>query len=334
MLKPTNRLTNSINTQIASFVQRFHHIIVINKIAMSSALRQTTKPFAFGISKIMNRFKYLVDIFMVCVPFNCHHLMVVDIFAPDLVTKLFVCGILKRARCRICVDFSSLSSGFNVFGGSGYTICSGSYDKTIRMWDMETTKALTVIKGHNNFVMSIKCGSNINNCERTLLSGSDDKTVRLWDTRSGQEIQIFKGHQSEVWCVEYLPSADNTELGNGSTIVCSGSCDNTIRFWDIRTGTELHMIRGDDKNDCGIRFIKFLSLNKDKNNRNSKHFFCHFKMFFFDFEKSKYESETCFDIFFINKKKGYFLLYLHLKYPFVEVNSLLDNYNSNIFIEE
>ncbi|ETO35457.1 hypothetical protein RFI_01607, partial [Reticulomyxa filosa] len=33
-----------------------------------------------------------------------------------------------------------------VIGGNGYTICSGSWDNTIRIWDIETTKQLNVFK--------------------------------------------------------------------------------------------------------------------------------------------------------------------------------------------
>ncbi|ETN98498.1 WD-40 repeat protein, partial [Reticulomyxa filosa] len=46
-----------------------------------------------------------------------------------------------------CVDISPLQSNANnkmnnigVIGGNGYKICSGSLDKTIRIWDIETTK--------------------------------------------------------------------------------------------------------------------------------------------------------------------------------------------------
>ncbi|ETO35115.1 WD-40 repeat protein, partial [Reticulomyxa filosa] len=57
-----------------------------------------------------------------------------------------------------CVDISLLQSSNNnkndnsigVIGGNGYTICSGSYDKTIRIWDVETTRQLIAFKGHKN----------------------------------------------------------------------------------------------------------------------------------------------------------------------------------------
>ncbi|ETO08155.1 WD-40 repeat protein [Reticulomyxa filosa] len=175
-----------------------------------------------------------------------------------------------------CVNISPLQSNNNndnksnmigVIGGNGYTICSGSCDKTIRIWDIETTKQLNVFNGHTEYVMSVKYGSN--ELVNTILSGSNDTSVCLWDIRSGQQIQEFNGHTMPVKVVEYSPFVvNNTEAGGSSNIVCSGSEDNTIRFWDVRSNKkELYTINGDNKRDCGISCFKFLQFKK-KNRSN------------------------------------------------------------------
>ncbi|ETO00030.1 hypothetical protein RFI_37429, partial [Reticulomyxa filosa] len=112
-----------------------------------------------------------------------------------------------------CVDISPLQSNnknnnFGVICGNGYTICSGSCDNTIRVWDIETTKQLIVFKEHEHWISSVKYGLNeLKNigCANTILSGSYDNSVRLWDIRSRKQIQIFNGHTDYVTCVEYLP---------------------------------------------------------------------------------------------------------------------------------
>ncbi|ETO36639.1 hypothetical protein RFI_00423, partial [Reticulomyxa filosa] len=113
----------------------------------------------------------------------------------------------------LCVDISPLQSSnkdnnnkmnnIGVIGGNGYTICSGSDDKTIRIWDIETTKQFNVFKGHKDAIRNLKYGSN--ELLNTILSGSDDKSVRLWDIRSGEQIQVFNGHKHYVFAVEYSP---------------------------------------------------------------------------------------------------------------------------------
>ncbi|ETO31962.1 WD repeat-containing protein [Reticulomyxa filosa] len=187
-----------------------------------------------------------------------------------------------------CVDISSLQSNNNnnnnksnnigVIGGNGYTICSGSADKTIQIWDIETTKALIIFKGHDDYVLSVKYGSNeLGNigCSNTTLSGSFDKSVRLWDIRSGQQIQAFIGHTDVVWAVEYLPFVvDNKEVGETSSVICSGSWDNTIQFWDIRSNkNELYVIKANMKENQGITCLKFVPLKKKENDNGVNLFY-------------------------------------------------------------
>ncbi|ETO19232.1 WD-40 repeat protein [Reticulomyxa filosa] len=163
-------------------------------------------------------------------------------------------------KCVRCVDISPLQSNntsndnennsIGVIGGNGYTICSGSFDTTIRIWDIETTKQLIAFNGHKYAVKSVKYGSNeLGNicCANTILSGSNDKSIRLWDIRSGQQIQIFNGHTSDVNDVAYSPFFVKSRNGTviNSNVICSGSLDNTIRFWDIRSSKkELYVIKG------------------------------------------------------------------------------------------
>ncbi|ETN97106.1 WD-40 repeat-containing protein [Reticulomyxa filosa] len=167
-----------------------------------------------------------------------------------------------------CVDFSPLQSNNNnsdksnsigVIGGNGYTICSGSWDKTIRIWDIETTEQSIVFEGHKHWIMSVKYGSNeLGNTggANTILSGSIDQSVRLWDIRSGQQIQVFNGHTRSVTCVEYSPFVvDSIEVGDSSNVICSGSLDNTIRFWDIRSNKNALHVMNDKKDGDGVQFV-------------------------------------------------------------------------------
>ncbi|ETO06039.1 WD-40 repeat protein [Reticulomyxa filosa] len=90
-------------------------------------------------------------------------------------------------------------------------------------------------------------------------------------TVSSEQIQVFNGHKSYVLSVEYLPFVIKNSIGN-SNVICSGSLDNTIRFWDIRSNkNELYMIKGNKIEDDGIFCLKFIALKKKKDTKNFKY---------------------------------------------------------------
>ncbi|ETN97129.1 hypothetical protein RFI_40402 [Reticulomyxa filosa] len=188
------------------------------------------------------------------------------------------------------------------------------------MWDIETTKQLIVFKGHESGVRSVKYGSNElrNIGANTILSGSYDNSIRLWDVRSGKQIQLFNGHRSAVWDVEYslfvIKNSDEV-VGGNSNVICSGSSDNTIRFWDIRSNKELYIINVGNKNG-GIYCLRFLQA-KEKGKKTNISFltqiFLPYAMkitYFFHF------NQITFDIFCRKEKKLSFLKTLSCKHNF------------------
>ena len=65
------------------------------------------------------------------------------------------------------------------FSPDGKTIASGSYDKTVKLWNLEG-KELQSFKGHSSSVWSVAFSPD----GKTIASGSDDKTVKLWKVKS------------------------------------------------------------------------------------------------------------------------------------------------------
>ncbi|ETO00046.1 hypothetical protein RFI_37413, partial [Reticulomyxa filosa] len=147
---------------------------------------------------------------------------------------------------------------------NGYTICSGSFDETIRIWDVETAKQLNMFERHKNWIRSVKYGSN--EFSNTILSVAHDKSVRLWDTRSSQQIGVFNGHEGHVYAADYSPFVmknSNKVICSNSDVICSVSYDKTIRFWDIRSNkNELYIMKVGAEVTC----LKFI-LKKEINNK-------------------------------------------------------------------
>ncbi|MGA7075900.1 MAG: hypothetical protein WBZ42_05060, partial [Halobacteriota archaeon] len=63
----------------------------------------------------------------------------------------------------------------------GRRAVSGSYDNTVRVWDVETGKCKRVLEGHTGTIYAVS----ITPDGRRAASGSRDHTVRLWDLETG-----------------------------------------------------------------------------------------------------------------------------------------------------
>ena len=58
-------------------------------------------------------------------------------------------------------------------------LVSGSEDKTIKIWDLESGNCIKTLQGHTNIVRCIKLLPS-----GELVSSSDDNTINVWDLMS------------------------------------------------------------------------------------------------------------------------------------------------------
>ena len=69
----------------------------------------------------------------------------------------------------------------------GHRIVSGSQDRSVRLWDVETGQQIgQPLEGHADHVNSVSFSPD----GRRIVSGSKDQTVRLWDI-NGRLVTIF-----------------------------------------------------------------------------------------------------------------------------------------------
>ena len=115
---------------------------------------------------------------------------------------------------------------------NGQTIASGSYDKTIKIWNVQTGEVNTLI-GHGNAISSLAISSN----GKLLVSGSWDRKIKLWNLETRELLRTFTGHSDDVESVAISP--DN------QTIV-SGSYDKTIKIWNLQTGKLIRTLNSSD----------------------------------------------------------------------------------------
>jgi COMPASS component SWD3 len=99
-------------------------------------------------------------------------------------------------------------------------LASGSFDETIRIWDLRTGICIRIIPAHSDPVTSIQFNSHGNH----LVSSSYDGLIRVWEVATGDCLKtLIDDHNPPVSSVSFSP--------NGQYILAS-SLDNKIRLWD------------------------------------------------------------------------------------------------------
>ncbi len=142
---------------------------------------------------------------------------------------------LRRRSERNRLEGHKISVNSLSFSPDGRTLASGSSDKTIKLWNVDTGKLIHLPNPltHSSYVNCVSFNS-----DGTILAAGDaDNMIKLWNVVTGQEICFPNPltHSSYVNSVSFGPE---------SNILATGSADKTIKLWNVDTGELLHTFKG------------------------------------------------------------------------------------------
>ncbi|XP_058723558.1 uncharacterized protein LOC131595268 [Vicia villosa] len=111
-----------------------------------------------------------------------------------------------------------------IFDRSGRYVITGSDDRLVKVWSMETAYSLASCRGHEGDITDLAVSSN----NALVASSSNDCVIRVWRLPDGLPISVLRGHTGAVTAIAFSPRP------NAVYQLLSSSDDGTCRIWDAR----------------------------------------------------------------------------------------------------
>jgi WD40 repeat protein len=122
-----------------------------------------------------------------------------------------------------------------------YTIASGSFDKSIRIWSRSTGTTIITI----NTVIEVYCLKLLSNGFH-LAGGLHSGQIKIYNVNDGSEISTLSGHTSSI---------RDLALTNNGYLLASSSEDLKVCIWYLTTNTIKFTLTGHTSRVYGLKMI-------------------------------------------------------------------------------
>jgi WD40 repeat protein len=100
---------------------------------------------------------------------------------------------------------------------------TGSWDKTLCLWDLETGVVLKKMEGHSNAALALA----VSRDGQMIASGDSNGEIIGWHGETGESLtEPIKAHSNNIWSADFSPDG---------AVLATGSDDRTTKFWCTKT---------------------------------------------------------------------------------------------------
>ncbi|KAL1839400.1 hypothetical protein VTJ49DRAFT_1531 [Mycothermus thermophilus] len=173
----------------------------------------------------------------------------------------------KYGRCSV-KTLKGHTNGVTCLQLDDNILATGSYDATIKIWNIETGEEIRTLRGHTRGIRALQFD------DSKLISGSLDHTIKIWNWHTGECISTLQGHtdgvvsvhfdaqllvsgsidrsikifnfnSKETFCLKgHTDWVNCTRLDIASRTVMSASDDTTLKLWDLDTRRVIRTFEG------------------------------------------------------------------------------------------
>jgi WD40 repeat protein len=106
------------------------------------------------------------------------------------------------------------------FAPDGKSVATASYDKLIKLWDVDTGEEIRTLKDHIDAVYALAFTPD----GKRLVSASADRGVKVWDVATGERLYTLSEATDGLNALAIDPAGKR---------VAAGGLDRTIRVWSL-----------------------------------------------------------------------------------------------------
>jgi len=165
-----------------------------------------------------------------------------------------------------------------ILSRDGQYALSGSWDRSLRLWDLNTSRTSRLFAGHTGDVLSVAFSPD----NRQIVSGARDRSIKLWNTLGECKCTIEDAHNDWVSSVKFSPNpmsptvvstgwdkvvkvwsltktfkfqanllghtayVNSVSISPDGSLCATGGKDGTVMLWDLNAGQHLYSLDGGD----------------------------------------------------------------------------------------